>query len=150
MRISGNLVLILEKFLWFCSRQNGYMNSFAYHEGVNMDWKLVGWKGNSTLDYETFIEDTVTMKSENTSFPKVSLRFKKAREFIQKEVRTEILKPVYPVGRCLKVVYPNDSENSSISGILIEKINENENDNHTSLIVLLRDQKSGLMKNLCA
>ena len=144
MRNSSDLMIIFRKFLQFCSRQNGYIHSFAYHAGV-LDEQFVGWKGNSTLDYETFIEDTVTMKKENTLIPKASLRFKKDGKFINKEVRTEILKPLYPVGRCLKVVYPNESETTSLSGIIVE-INRNENDNNSSLIVLLRDQNSGFKK----
>ena len=125
-------------------RLNGYTDSFWYHIGAVEGGSFIGWKGNLNLDYETFIESTLTWK-KNFSIPKVVLKFKRDWEFTYMDVKTEVLEPMYPVGRCLQVIYPDESEKLSLSGIIIEtdKTNTNEDDAENSLIVHLRDKKSG-------
>ena len=129
------------------SRENGYFNAYSYHSGV-MNGHLMGWEGNSTLDFETFIESTVTM-NRNTSTPKVAMRLRKTQkkfEYIDtEEVKMEVLKAIYPVGQCFKVVYPKMTEYSSISGISISSTEPYEIDGK-DLMVHLRDKNSGSKK----
>ena len=127
-------------------RDNGYTDSFWYHVGAMEGDNFNGWTGNLTLDFETFIDSTTTMK-RNFSAPKVTLKFKRNWEYIYTDVKTEFLKPMYPVGQCLKVIYPDESENLSLSGIIIEtaktKTNEEDADADNSLIIHLRDKNAG-------
>ena len=109
--------------------------------GLDVNSDFIGWNGNSTLSVETVLESIVTLKKK-TVLPEVSIEFKKDKEMIIKRAEVKFDNVWYPLGRCLRVIYPEESENAILSGIILT-ITKDDNFEEKDFVVDFMDTKSG-------
>ena len=123
-----------------CFSQNGYSDSYFYSLGIDMNFNFIGWNGNSTLDVETIIESIITLKKD-IIFPEVTIKLRNHKEILYRNAEIEHVF-IWSLGRCLQVVYPEESKNAILSGLQLT-INKSDVYIRKNFVVHFMDRNSG-------
>ena len=105
-----------------------------------MNFNFIGWNGNSTLDVETIMESIITLKKD-IIFPEVTIKLRNHKEILYRNAEIEHVF-IWSLGRCLQVVYPEESKNAIFSGLQLT-INKSDVYIRKNFVVHFMDRNSG-------
>ena len=108
---------------------------------MNPNEKFLGWNGNSSLDAENVLDSVVTFK-KNSSLPTITIVLSKEQKVLYRRAKIKFDNVLYPLGQCLRVIYPEDYKNATLIGIILT-IKKNESYETKNFVVHLMDKKSG-------
>ena len=107
-----------------------------------MKAQFIGWAGNNSIDPQIILEDIVTLEKINT-LPSVTLKLKSKEEIFFQKAAVRLTRVRYPLGRCLEILYPRESANATLNGIVLTWTLEKQRIDKISYVVHLMGRNSG-------
>ena len=112
--------------------------------GKDSNYNFIGWNGNSTINIETILENIVTLKKK-TILPKVYIKYRKNKDVTYRSAKIKFDNIWSSLGRCLRIIYPEESANATLSGIMLV-LEKNDSSIQQKFVVHFMDRKSGKSK----